>query len=51
MKTIVLLLLIITNLEDETPGQYRYVLDSTGILWAVPICFWNQYALGSTSTF
>ena len=26
------------SLEDETPGQYRYALDSTGMFWAVPVC-------------
>ena len=26
------------SLEDETPGQYRYFLDSTGMLWEVPVC-------------
>ena len=37
------------SLEDETPGQYRYALDSTGMLWAVPVCSGQyRYALGST---
>ena len=33
------------SLEDETPGQYRYALDSTGMLWAVPVCS-GQYRFG-----
>ena len=27
-----------SSLEDETPGQYWYALDSTGMLWTVPVC-------------
>ena len=30
--------LSMSSLEDETPRQYRYALDSTGMLWAVLVC-------------
>ena len=28
-----------SSLEDKTLGHYQYALDSTGMFWAVPVCF------------